>query len=77
MLIFILDQPETLHFAPYSMSEMVEILSDRVKLLPSNVTIHPAALELCARKVAGMGDFRKALDILSQVATLYYVEFCI
>ncbi|KAI8377780.1 P-loop containing nucleoside triphosphate hydrolase protein [Radiomyces spectabilis] len=65
-------EPQLLNFNPYQVSEIVAILKDRLYSVTDTPTdtsvppplIQPAALELCARKVAAsMGDLRTALDI--------------
>lgn len=58
-----------LPFKPYSISQIVAILEARV-----GDAIPKAALELCARRVSGMGDLRVALDIcryISSITQLY------
>jgi len=94
-------EPQYINFNPYEMSEMVNIIKDRLELLNRKVLnedqeseniVHPqpnanamsidaikdnnskikpqqnyliqaSAIELCARKIAGTGDLRKALDV--------------
>lgn len=76
-------KPQLLPFMPYTASQIRDIITSRLKaLLPSNSTspehvpfIHPAAIDLCARKVAGQtGDLRKALDICRRAIDLIESE---
>jgi len=101
-------EPQYINFNPYEMSEMVNIIKDRLELLNRKVLnedqeseniVHPqpnanamsidaikdnnskikpqqnyliqaSAIELCARKIAGTGDLRKALDVCKQAIEL-------
>ncbi|XP_037504527.1 cell division control protein 6 homolog [Rhipicephalus sanguineus] len=55
-------RPTLLHFAPYSIDEIVAILMDRLN--ECHAVIQPQAIQFCARKIAACtGDVRKALDI--------------
>lgn len=59
-------QPELMHFQPYSREQIIHILEDRLSIIQSgdNIVIKPAALQLCARKIAACtGDIRKALEV--------------
>lgn len=62
---------DTLYFAPYNVEDITAILTDRMNRAnkiyshdPSTVLIQPVAVELCSRKVAAIGDLRKALEIM-------------
>lgn len=58
---------ETLYFAPYQVEDIVAILTDRLKRANTSTSaplIQPLAIELCSRKVAAIGDLRKALEIM-------------
>jgi Cdc6-like AAA superfamily ATPase len=58
-----------LHFAQYSADQIISIIKERLVSLNSvdsetgRQWIDQSAVELCARKIATVGDFRKALDI--------------
>lgn len=57
-------EPKLLHFQPYSIEQIVQILQDRLSSLQNIQVIKPVALQLCARKIAAVtGDIRKALDV--------------
>ena len=64
-------KPQLLQFHPYSVRQITEIVTVRLKsLLPDNTPdknyipyIQPNAIELCARKIAHTGDIRKAFDM--------------
>lgn len=65
-------KPELLPFLPYTASQIKEIITSRLlSLLPSDTMnpkfipfIHPAAIDLCSRKVAShSGDLRRAFEI--------------
>lgn len=70
-----LHPPKQCHFAPFTIDQTMLMLKHRIKVAMSNANnfhtlcikqhqgFHPVALELCSRKVASMGDFRKALDL--------------
>ena len=69
--LFFLGEPELLNFAPYKVPEIVEIIKDRLESLKNSADsetelplMQQNAIELCARKAAGMGDLRKALDVV-------------
>lgn len=62
---------DTLYFAPYNVEDITAILTDRMNRAnkiyshdPSTALIQPVAVELCSRKVAAIGDLRKALEIM-------------
>lgn len=74
-------KPELLPFLPYSAPQIKAIVTDRLKsLMPAGSTnagfipfFHPAAIELCSRKVSSQtGDLRKAYEILRRA--LDFVE---
>lgn len=65
-------KPDLLPFLPYTAPQIKNVLITRLKtLLPADAEqsdhtpfIHPAAIELCSRKVAGQsGDLRKAFEV--------------
>ena len=66
-------KPRLLPFLPYTASQIVSIISKRLQsTLPTKETglpdfvpfMHPAAIELCSKKVASQtGDLRKAFDL--------------
>lgn len=68
--------PETLAFSPYSAAEIAHIIETRLRSLgPQDETtiplMHPAAIQLCARKTAAnTGDLRKAFDICRRAIEL-------
>ena len=51
-------EPEVLRFEPYTAEEIARILEERVQGV-----MQPQAIVLAAKKVAGTGDLRKALDV--------------
>lgn len=54
--------PSLLSFKTYSAADIANILNARAP--SANLSFHPAAIQLCARKVAAStGDIRRALDI--------------
>lgn len=59
---------ENLYFVPYNVQDIAAILSDRLGRVNALVgrVIEPMAIELCARKIAAVGDLRKALDVMRQ-----------
>ena len=74
-------KPELLPFLPYTAPQIKDIITSRLQsLLPSNTAkpefvpfIHPAAIELCSRKVAGQsGDLRRAFEICRRA--IEYIE---
>jgi len=76
-------KPELLPFLPYNASQIKNIITKRLKnLLPTDSAIpdyvpffHPAAIELCSRKVSSQtGDLRKAYEILRRAIDLVEAE---
>ncbi|KAG7112296.1 Cell division control protein 18 like [Verticillium longisporum] len=75
-------KPDLLPFHPYSAAQIKSIITTRLKsLLPegsqqtSAPFIHPAAIELCSRKVASQtGDLRKAFEICRRALDLIEAE---
>lgn len=70
---------ETLYFVPYQVEDITAILTDRMQranqLCPSSGSIiQGAAIELCARKIAAIGDLRKALEIMQSAFDLASAE---
>ena len=64
-------KPQLLPFLPYTGPQIANIITTRLKSLNDGISsndfvpfIHPAAIQLCSRKVASQtGDLRKAFDI--------------
>ncbi|KAF8422870.1 putative cell division control protein Cdc6 [Tirmania nivea] len=65
-------KPQLLPFQPYDAKQIAEVIASRLRsLLPEDAKdknyvpyVHPAAIQLCARKVAAhTGDLRKAFDM--------------
>ncbi|KAL3423847.1 cell division control protein 6 [Phlyctema vagabunda] len=76
-------KPQLLPFLPYTAAQIKTVITTRLKsLLPENsVTpdyvpfLHPAAIDLCSRKVASQtGDLRKAFDICRRAIDLIESE---
>lgn len=74
-------KPDLLPFLPYTAAQVKNIIITRLKsLMPAgNETfvpfIHPAAIELCSRKVASQtGDLRKAFEICRRALDLIEAE---
>ncbi|KAI1436723.1 cell division control protein [Xylaria sp. CBS 124048] len=72
-------KPELLPFLPYSAVQIKTIITGRLKsLVPEGSPlpfIHPAAIELCSRKVASQtGDLRKAFEICRRAIDLVEME---
>ncbi|QSZ30107.1 hypothetical protein DSL72_004627 [Monilinia vaccinii-corymbosi] len=76
-------QPQLLPFLPYTASQIKNVIMTRLKsLVPANSAtpnyvpfLHPAAIELCSRKVASQtGDLRKAFDICRRAIDLIETE---
>ena len=72
-------KPQLLPFLPYTSTQIKTVITSRLKSLvpPNSPTpdfvpfLHPAAIELCSRKVAGQtGDLRKAFDICRRAIDL-------
>ena len=63
--------PQVLTFEPYKINEITAIIKDRLSGIESPVknqngeseVMQPIAIEMAARKIAGTGDLRKALDV--------------
>mgnify|MGYP002879827090 CR=1 FL=1 len=67
-------QPEKVSFSAYSHAELVELLRQRLRPLSDRV-FEPAALELCARKVAAAaGDMRRLLGAARTAAEIAAAE---
>jgi cell division control protein 6 len=76
-------KPNLLPFLPYSAAQIRVVITTRLKsLLPSGSAVsefvpflHPAAIDLCARKVSSeTGDLRKAFDICRRAIELIEIE---
>ncbi|KAI2618428.1 cell division control protein Cdc6 [Hypoxylon sp. NC1633] len=72
-------KPELLPFLPYSAAQIKIIITTRLKsLVPEGRPlpfIHPAAIELCSRKVSSQtGDLRKAFEICRRAIDLVEAE---
>ncbi|KAI0553648.1 cell division control protein [Xylaria curta] len=72
-------KPELLPFLPYSAVQIKTIITGRLKsLVPEGSNIpffHPAAIELCSRKVSSQtGDLRKAFEICRRAIDLVEME---
>lgn len=72
-------KPELLPFLPYSAAQIKNIITTRLKsLVPEGAPlpfIHPAAIELCSRKVSSQtGDLRKAFEICRRAIDLVEME---
>lgn len=72
-------KPELLPFLPYSARQVKEIITTRLKsLVPVGSSIpfiHPAAIELCSRKVSSQtGDLRRAFEICRRALDLVEME---
>ncbi len=77
-------KPNLLPFLPYSAPQIKAVLTTRLRGLMSEGMrgekdyvpfLHPAALELCARKVAAQsGDLRKAFDIVRRALDIVEAE---
>ncbi|KAI9833130.1 MAG: AAA ATPase [Phylliscum demangeonii] len=73
-------KPQLLPFLPYAAPQITSVIASRLRsLLPPDTSaapdflpiLHPAAAQLCARKVAGQtGDLRKAFDICRRAIEL-------
>ncbi|ODH13787.1 hypothetical protein ACO22_06902 [Paracoccidioides brasiliensis] len=80
-------KPHLLPFLPYTAPQISGIITTRLRsLLPTTAPncgpadfipfLHPAAIQLCARKVASQtGDLRKAFDIVRHTIDLIEQEF--
>jgi cell division control protein 6 len=74
-------KPDLLPFLPYNAGQIKKIITSRlVSLMPEGSTghvpfIHPAAIDLCSRKVASQtGDLRKAFGICRRALDLIEQE---
>ncbi|KAK7427696.1 AAA ATPase [Neonectria magnoliae] len=74
-------KPELLPFLPYTAAQVKNIITTRLKsLMPEGNEsyvpfIHPAAIELCSRKVSSQtGDLRKAFEICRRALDLIEAE---
>ncbi|KAI1767626.1 cell division control protein Cdc6 [Hypoxylon sp. FL1150] len=72
-------KPDLLPFLPYSAAQIKNIITTRLKsLVPEGSPlpfIHPAAVELCSRKVSSQtGDLRKAFEICRRAIDLVEME---
>ncbi|KAA6416084.1 MAG: cell division control Cdc6 [Lasallia pustulata] len=79
-------KPQLLPFLPYTAAQIASVITTRLKsLLPSDSPtttppdyipfIHPAAIQLCSKKVASQtGDLRKAFDIIRRTLDLIDAE---
>ncbi|KAI1171205.1 P-loop containing nucleoside triphosphate hydrolase protein [Nemania sp. FL0916] len=72
-------KPELLPFLPYSAAQIKTIITGRLKsLVPEGSPLpfmHPAAIELCSRKVSNQtGDLRKAFEICRRAIDLVEME---
>ncbi|KAI3323630.1 cell division control protein [Xylariaceae sp. AK1471] len=72
-------KPELLPFLPYSAAQIKTIITGRLKSLAPEGSplpfIHPAAIELCSRKVSSQtGDLRKAFEICRRAIDLVEME---
>ncbi|KAK8048603.1 cell division control protein 6 [Apiospora phragmitis] len=72
-------KPELLPFLPYTALQIKTIITARLKsLVPEGAPlpfIHPAAIELCSRKVSSQtGDLRKAFEICRRALDLVEME---
>ena len=57
-------QPQLLHFAPYTIKQIVTIMQKWLDSEETNAVIDPMAMQFIARKVASVnGDLRKAFDV--------------
>lgn len=70
------DDIDSLHFQPYTKSQVKGILESRLPKLPDgSLLVKDNALEMCARKVASSsGDIRKALHVIRRAVELVEAE---
>ncbi|KAI3632201.1 hypothetical protein MIR68_010037 [Amoeboaphelidium protococcarum] len=71
--------PTQVAFSAYSASDIKAIITGRLneiklKFPSAGDLFHPAAIELCARKVAVFGDFRRALDLCRMALEMLELE---
>ncbi|CZR50680.1 related to cell division control protein CDC18+ [Phialocephala subalpina] len=76
-------KPQLLPFLPYNATQIKSVITTRLKsLVPADSPtpeyipfLHPAAIELCSRKVSSQtGDLRKAFDICRRAIDLIEAE---
>ncbi|KAI9030467.1 P-loop containing nucleoside triphosphate hydrolase protein [Hyaloraphidium curvatum] len=74
-------EPQVLHFVPYTVEEISAIIKDRLDsaaeadgIDSKEPLMQPQAILLAARKCAGTGDLRKALDVCRQAIELYEAD---
>lgn len=76
-------KPQLLPFLPYSATQIKAVITTRLKSLVASDSptpdyvpfLHPAAIELCSRKVSSQtGDLRKAFDICRRAIDLIETE---
>ncbi|KAL7628567.1 AAA ATPase [Parahypoxylon ruwenzoriense] len=72
-------KPELLPFLPYSAAQIKNVITTRLRsLVPEGSPLpfmHPAAIELCSRKVSSQtGDLRKAFEICRRAIDLVEME---
>ncbi|KAI0483246.1 cell division control protein [Xylariaceae sp. FL0804] len=72
-------KPDLLPFLPYSAAQIKMIITGRLRSLVQEGSplpfIHPAAIELCSRKVSSQtGDLRKAFEICRRAIDLVELE---
>ncbi|PHH53367.1 Cell division control protein 18 [Ceratocystis fimbriata CBS 114723] len=76
-------KPDLLPFLPYTAPQIKAIILTRLKsLVPADATnpnwvpfIHPAAIELCSRKIASQtGDLRKAFEVVRRSLDLIEMD---
>ncbi|KAJ3228155.1 AAA ATPase [Clydaea vesicula] len=80
-------EPKLLNFKPYEINEISDIIKDRLMRLydfdpgdnKRDVANFPlmqdSAIEFCARKLVGIGDLRKALDVCRQSIEILECEY--
>lgn len=65
----LLPATEACFFPPYATEDITAILTDRLQSANARIggncnLIQPLAIELCARKIAAVGDLRRALEVM-------------
>lgn len=64
-------RPETLHFAPYTKQQIVDIFESKIAQENKNIVFAPVALQMIAAKISAIsGDVRRALDVAKQVVEI-------
>lgn len=53
------------------------VIENKEKIKPQDYLIQASAIELCARKIAGTGDLRKALDVCKYAYNIIYLNIYI